>query len=206
MARHKTMTQILRQQFKTMTLSGIWREVIGEPEVNGAWLAYGAEKNGKTTLCLMLAEELSKCDRVLYISGEEGLGPNFQDALLRAGVRKDNQKLRFSEYLTLAELDELLKKQRAPKIVVMDNLTIYADDIRVYGGLRKWLRDHPTILLVAVAHEEKGEPYTAVAKLARKLAKVILHVEGLACQVSGRVRGGNIMINEEKALLYHGTK
>ena len=60
--------------------------------------------------------------------------------------------------------------------------------------------------LVLLAHMEKNEPYTATAKLAKKLAKIIIRVDGLTAFVSGRCPGGIITINEQTAQLYHGSK
>ncbi len=113
--------------------------------------------------------------------------------------------MKFLEYLPLSELKEKLNKRRSAKVVVIDNLTIYADELK-NGGLRKMMGQHKNKLLVFIAHEERKEPYTATAKLCRKLAKIIVRVQGLACFVSGRCKGGMLMIDEEKAGLYHGTK
>ncbi len=140
----------------------------------------------------------------MYISGEEGTGKNFVDTCERAQLNPNNKKLQFLEYLPLAELNEKLSKRRSAKIVVIDNITIYADELK-NGGLRRMLEQHKDKLLVFVAHEERNEPYTATAKLCRKLAKIIVRVQGLSCFISGRCKGGILMIDEEKACLYHGT-
>ncbi len=108
------------------------------------------------------------------------------------------------EYLPLKELNEKLSKRKSAKIIVIDNITIYADELK-NGGFRKMLNQHKDKLLVFIAHEERKEPYTATAKLCRKLAQIIIRVQGLTCFISGRCQGGMLMIDEEKADLYHGT-
>jgi len=60
--------------------------------------------------------------------------------------------------------------------------------------------------MIFLAHEEKREPYTATAKLCKKLAKIIVHIEGLTAFISGRCPGGTITINEQTAMLYHGSQ
>ncbi len=203
--RVRTVRNLYDKKDKTYPLDGLWGDTMGHPETNGAWLIYGAEKNGKTWLALMLSKYMSQFERTLYVSAEEGLGVNFIASCQRAGIDKKDKKLQFTEEIPLSELSEKLKKQRAHKIVVLDNITIYNDELK-NGGLRNLLSEHPRTLFILLAHEERNEPYTATAKLCRRLAKIIIRVQGLACDISGRCPGGRLMIDEEKAQLYHGTE
>jgi hypothetical protein len=57
---------------------------------------------------------------------------------------------------------------------------------------------------VVIAHEERKEPYTAAAKLAKKLAKIVVRVEGLTAFISGRCPGGVIAVDELKSEMFHG--
>jgi hypothetical protein len=182
---------------------GYWEAVLGQPEKNGAWLIYGAEKNGKTWFALMLANYLSGFKRVLYISAEEGKGKAFVDSCIRAKIEPNNRSILFTEYETIEELNARLKSRNAPAIVVMDNLTMYSDELK-NGGFRSLLNENPNVLFIFLAHEERGAPYTATAKLCKKLSKIIFHVQGLVSNVSGRCPGGRLIIDEQKAALYHG--
>jgi hypothetical protein len=185
-------------------MDGYWQAVMGNPEANGAWLLWGPEKNGKTWFAVKLADYLSTFMRVLYVSAEEGIGKAFVDTCRRAALNPGNRNLNFEEYVSIQELDALLSRRRSPQCVVLDNMTIYADELK-NGTLRRMLNKYPQKLFVFVAHEERNEPYTATAKLVRKLAKVIVYVRGLMCTVSGRVPGGNLMIDQDRADLYHTT-
>lgn len=203
--RSKSMNDLIEKKFRTYRFDGIWDRAFGEQETNGAWLIWGREKNGKTWFALMLAEYLSKYAKAMYISGEEGTGPLFVASCKRAGIRKNNRKLRFCEYMPVDELDELLKQRAAPRIVLIDNLTIYDEELK-YGRFRQLLTTHKNTLFIFIAHEENKQPYTGSAKMCRRLAKVIVHVEGLAASVGGRCPGGVISIHKEKAQLYWGTE
>jgi predicted ATP-dependent serine protease len=205
MARSLTIKNLYDKKFKTFEFDGVWLDTMGTPEVNGAWLVYGAEKNGKTWFSLTMAEYLSKFAKTLYISAEEGTGMTFVDACKRAKINLKSKSLRFLEYTPIDELDERMSKKRSEKIIIIDNITIYADELK-NGVVRKLLRKHKDKLIIFIAHEERNEPYTATAKLVRKLAKIIIRVQGLACFVSGRCKGGVLMIDENKAMLYHGTQ
>lgn len=182
------------------------QSVFGTPERDGFWLVYGKEKNGKTRASLMLANLLSKKVTVAYISAEEGISMHFRDTMERLGISHKNRRLKLYEYLSLEEIEVLLKRTRGrPSVIFLDNMTVYADELKG-GHIRRLQQDYPQVLFVFVAHEDKNGPYTAQAKLVQKLAKVIIRVEGLRAFVSGRVPGGEFDIDDEKAELYFGTK
>lgn len=205
MNRALTVKNLYQKKFDTFPFDGIWMDVFGKPSTNGIWLVYGKEKNGKTWGTLLLADYLSKFERVLYISAEEGTDMEFQNAVTRAKIEPNNKNLHFTEYETIEELYTRLKKRKAPRIVVMDNLTIYNEELKA-NGMKKLKQDFPNVLFICVAHEERNKPYTAAATMASKLAKVIIRVQGLMLIVGGRVPGGELMIDEEKAQLYHGIQ
>ncbi len=227
MSRKLCTRNILDSNPPVFKLDGIWEEVLGSPERNGAWLIWGKEKNGKTSFALQLANYLSRSQKkevkgklvnatesVWYISAEEGLGANFKAALIRVGIPHDKKALFFSDFQTLDEIrkglvteklkdGKLEKKRTKIKIVFLDNITVYADYLK-QGALRELTEDFKDVLFIFLAHEERGDPATAVGKLCRKLAKVIVHVKGMACTVSGRCPGGKLVIDEEKAAICHG--
>lgn len=200
-----TVKNIYDKKHETFKLSGVWKDVFGTPEKKGTWLIWGSEKNGKTWFALLLANYLSKQSRTLYISAEEGFEKAFVESCQRAKIEVDNKNLRFLEYISIKELDARLDKRRSANIIFIDNITIYADELK-NGVFRDLVKKFKKKLFVFIAHEDRGEPYTATAKLAKRLAKVIVYVKGLACMVSGRVPGGTLMIDENKAKLFHGNK
>lgn len=190
---------------KTFKFSHEFEALMGAPETTGVWIIYGKEKNGKTWFTLRLANYLSTLAKVLYVSAEEGTSAAFKETMSRANIGSDNRNLSFLEYTELDEITERLKKRRAPEVLILDNATIYEDDFRA-GGFRKFIRKNPKTLVILVAHEERGEPYTAAAKLAKKLASIIIRVEGLKAIFSGRCPGGEIAIDYDKSELYHLAK
>ena len=178
-------------------------DIIGDAEMKGGWLFWGKEKNGKTWLTLQLVKDLSANQKMIYISAEEGTDASFQDAVIRSGITTAHRIL-WEEYMPLTEIVEKYSKSRTADMLVMDNLTVYKDEFKQYGGVKKFLDDlgKPIIL---IAHEERGEPYTSAAKDAKRWCKVIIHVEGLSGHVVSRFsKGGEIVIDEEGSALYWG--
>jgi KaiC/GvpD/RAD55 family RecA-like ATPase len=205
MARGITAKTLLNKKFKTYKFDGIWEKVLGEQERGGIWVIYGNEKNGKTTLAILLAQYLTKFENLNYISAEEGTGFTFQSNLARAKFDFKNTKVKFHDYLQIEEIDAMLSKRQSAKIMVIDNATAYVDDLKT-AVLRRLRRLYPDTLFIIMAHMEKNEPTTAMAKLAKKLCNVYFRIEGLTAFVGGRCPGGAITINEDKAMLFHGSE
>lgn len=204
MSRGSSISKLYQKKFQTFSFDGVWQDTMSNPETNGAWIIYGREKNGKTWFTLLLSSYLSRFERTWYISAEEGKSKPFIDAMRRAKLDPSNNSLTIHEYMPIDELSERLKRRKAPKVVILDNVTMYQDELK-NGVFRKMLKEHKDKLLIFVAHEERGEPYGATGKLIKKLSKIIVHVKGLNCFVGGRCPGGTLSIDEEKASLYHGT-
>lgn len=201
----KTIKKVLDRKYDVLELGGVWGQVLGRPESNGLWLLYGPEKMGKTTIALMLADELRRIKkRVGYVMAEQGFDIDFNDLIVRLSIGIDS-KLKVSEYMPIEELDHLMKKKNQIDVVFIDNITVYMDELK-RGKLRKFISDNPKKLIIMLAHEEKGDVYTATGRLAKKLAKRIIRVDGNIATVEGRTDGGHIIINHDKAMLYHGSQ
>jgi hypothetical protein len=205
MARGISIKTLLGKTFKTFEFDGIWKEVLGVQERSGIWVIYASEKNYKTTFTLLLAEYLSKFERINFISAEEGTGFTFQENVARAKIDYKNSKIKFHNFLQLEEIEEILNNRQAARIMIFDNATAYIDDLKS-ADLRRLRRKYEKTLLIIVAHEERNEPSTAMSKLAKKLANVYIKLTGSVAFVAGRCPGGEIIIDEQKAKLYHGNQ
>ncbi len=204
MQRALTSKNLYSKKYTRFPFTGIWEAIFGHPSNRGLWLIYGKEKNGKTWGTLLITKYLSLFEKVLYVSAEEGTDMEFADAVKRAKISANNRNINFIEYEPIEDLYKRLKKRNAPRIVVIDNLTIYNDELKA-KGMQKLKQDFPNVLFICVAHEERGKPYTAAATMASKLAKVIIRAQGLSLIIGGRVPGGKLLIDEEKAMLFHGV-
>lgn len=207
MARTLSVKNIYSQSFTTLDMGSEYSESFGLPSDCGTWLVYGKEKNGKTTFALQLAKYLSTQKKTLYVSAEEGVELEFKRAMSRAGLDETDRNLNFIDYEPLEELKLRLKKKKSARIIFIDNITIYNDELKG-GGLRSLQREFPNKLFVFIAHEDDtgGTPATSSGKLCKKLSKIICHVEGHAAQISGRCPGGKVVINERNAKLYYGNE
>lgn len=200
-----TVKNLYSKKYETYEFEGLFKAVFGNPSTNGIWIIYGKDKNGKTWGTLLLTDYLSQFSKVLYVSAEEGTDMEFQAAVKRAKIDPNNKNLQFEEFMELDEIKERLKKRNPPRIVVIDNLSMYKGKISS-SDIAALKHEFKNTMFILLAHEERGQPYTAAAVMAMKLAKVIIRVQGLALLVGGRVPGGSVLIDEQKAVLYHGTE
>lgn len=206
MARAISLKTLSEKKYKTYDFTGVWGDVLGSVEKGKIWIIYGEEKNGKTTFALKLAECLSRFESVLFVSAEEGTGLSFQKNVQeRAKIDLKKAKIKVMEYTEIDELDKILDKRQSPKVVFFDSLTIYNDELK-NGVFRKLTSKFPNTTMVFLAHEERNEPYTSTAKLCKKLADVIIRVKGLKATISGKCKGGEILIDEQTAQLIHGSQ
>jgi hypothetical protein len=199
----KSIRTIYDKKHEMLALSEQWASVLGDVEANGLWLICGEEKMGKTTCSILLAEELRKIKRVGYVMAEQGFDADFKALLKRLGVKVDT-RLKFSEYTPIDELDYTIKKKNQPEVIFLDNLTSYADELKG-GRLMKLINKNPNKLFICIAHIEDNKLVGSVARTARRFAKRIIMVEGNMAMVEGRSQGGQFIIDQEKAQLYHGT-
>lgn len=169
----------------------LFSRAIGPAEAKGCWLIYGAEKNGKTWLALRLAKDMALDQKIAYVSAEEGTDKSFLDACKRAGITSAD-KILFDEYLSIEEIMIKFKKPKTARIIFLDNLTIYSDELKTVG-IRDLMRELPNKLFVCLAHEERKEPYPSAARMCKKLSKVIFHVQGLRTSVISRFSNGGII-------------
>lgn len=205
MKRSLTLSNLYDKKFSTMAFDGIWAMAMGEPERNGIWLIYGKEKHGKTWFALKLAEYLSQFDRVLYVSAEEGIGKNIRDTAMRARIDRANKRIHLIGYEPFSELEERMGRRKSERIIIIDNLTIYRRELTT-EKLTEIMRKNVNKLIVLLAHEEKEKPYGTTAILASKYAKIIMHIKGLNCFVTGRCPGGVLRIDEQRSALLWGNE
>ncbi|MFC3159011.1 hypothetical protein SAMN05443633_107168 [Chryseobacterium arachidis] len=196
--------QALSIVFKQFEFKDLWLKAFGQPETTGFWYLGGAEKNGKTTFAMMLAKYLASFGKVLYVSAEEGFSKDIISAMVFAGLSDTEKNFKLLDYMPWEELVQKFESRKCPKIIFIDNTTVYRDEIT-----RKMVLElkekHKNKLIIFVSHEEKGLPDSALGTVWRKLSKIIVQAEGLRAIISGRCPGGTLNINEEKANLYWGT-
>ncbi len=75
--------ELVSKQFRTMGLKGKYKQLLGDPEPGFSAMIYGKPKQGKSTVAIDLAKELTNHGKVLYCAFEEGHGLTLKDKVVR---------------------------------------------------------------------------------------------------------------------------
>jgi len=75
--------EMMGMKFKTIGLTGKYKELIGDPEPGFSAMIYGKPFQGKSTMAIDFAKELTRLGKVLYCVYEEGHGMLLQDKINR---------------------------------------------------------------------------------------------------------------------------
>ena len=188
MARAISNENFCRKVMKTADFKGAWYDLIGCSELHGSWLIWGNSGNGKTSFVLQLCKYLSQFGKVAYNSLEEGSSVSLQNAWNRENMIEVGRDVMLLNKESIADLCVRLKKQKAPKIVVIDSVMCMDGFNRVsYENL---LRDFPKVLFIFIAHERRSLPHPAIAETIRRLSSVKINVVGYKAFATSRY-GGN---------------
>lgn len=197
-----TMTDLMRIKREVYEWEGEWADAFGYPERGGVWFVWGRSGNGKTSFVLQLCKELTKFGRVAYDSLEEGSSLTMQDALLRVGMNDVGRRfLLLSEDIT--DLNERLKKRRAPDIVVVDSFQYAHISLKQF---EIFCRRHRHKLVIFVSQAKGSKPLGRTAESAMYAASLKIWVEGYRAISKGRYFGkkGYYTVWKERAEKYWG--
>lgn len=205
MKRAYSIRNVLDARFKTLDFDGEWLAAVGRPELGGSWMIYGAPKNGKTSLAMMLARYLTRFCRVAYDSVEEGLSLSIQNCVERTFEGESNQRFLLLHKEGVEELTERLSKRSgSPDAVVVDSVQFMGLRWEEYKRLKERF---PHKLFIYVSHVDGNQPEGRVARKIWRDADVYIRVEGFRGFPVGRFGGERpIDVYPERAAVYWGMQ
>lgn len=198
--RAKSASELRDMSFKVWPFSGEWFDLLGTPETSGCWLIWGNSFNGKSSFVYKLCKYLTRFEKVVYNSLEEGWCADTQKALNDVGMDEVGSKFLLLNKEPLADLITRLRKPKSANIVVIDSLQ-YADmNLKAYKELRA---SFPKKLFIIISHAEGKEPEGRVAKKIKYDAAKKIRIEGFRAFSQVRGHGQKFMdIWPEEAAKY----
>lgn len=187
MKRALTITDIRSYKATTYRLEGGLGDALGEVELTGSWIVWGGSANGKTRFALQLAKALAKHVRVAYDSLEEGLSLSMRHAIEDVGFSDVKRNFVLLDGESIDDLKERLRKQRSPKVVIIDSLQYTGLTYNEYKKLRDEFRSK---LFIFISHADGHNPKGAVADSVKYDAFVKIFVEGYRAYPQSRFGGG----------------
>ena len=182
-----TLQNVMDADVKTFDFAGEWLDAFGKPQATGVWLVYGGSGSGKTTFVMMLIKYLAAFGRVLFVSYEEGLS----SASLKVTIDRLGLMERQNEVLvtidSVEELDERLRKQRSPDIVVIDSLEL--SEFNTVRQIKMFADKYPQKLFIYIGQADGDKPRSELGKAVLFLANQKIYVEGYRAFTRGRSQG-----------------
>lgn len=204
MQRALSVMDILNKKRELLNFDGDWLNSFGRPELTGAWLIWGNSGHGKTTFVMQLCKYLTRFERVLYDSLEEGDGESIKSALLRVNMREVRGRFSLVPGEPLEALKQRLRKKKSPRIVVIDSLQYSGITYPQYKELRQEFKRH---LFIIVSHADGKLPSGKTANRVRYDAHIKVRVEGYKGFIKSRYKSGDeapFIVWQEGAEKYHG--
>lgn len=198
-----SVSDLLSKKYKLFPFDGDWYAAFENPERYGCWFIWGHSGNGKTTFILKLCKELSKYDRILYNSLEEGAAHTMQKAFLNAGLASIKRRLILVSE-SIKDLCERLDKDKSPNIIVIDSFQYTNLTFEKYLALKK---KYPKKLFIINSQAEGKKPDGKPAVRTSYDASLKIWVEGYRAFSKGRYIGpiGYYTIWDKGAKDYHGN-
>lgn len=179
-------------EHRVMPFAGEWERFMGQPEAVGSWLVWGRSFSGKTRLVMRIAKYIAELGyKVAYLSLEEGDSMSVKRAFAENCMESVNQRLALWVGMDIEDLKAELRKQRAPKVVVVDSVQYLGIN---YAGYKMLKREFPDRLFIFVSHaNDKKDPDGHTATKIRYDAMVKILVDGFRAKAFSRYGGGEIM-------------
>lgn len=177
---------------RVMPFEGAWERFMGRPEECGCWIVWGRSYSGKTRLTLAMVKYIAELGyKVAYVSLEEGNSVSMRKAFAEACMEGVNGRLTLWCGMDVEDMKTELRKQRSPKVVVIDSLQYLGINYQGYKQLKSEFSDK---LFIFISHaNEKKEPDGSTANKVRYDSMVKILVDGFRAKAFSRYGGGEVM-------------
>lgn len=181
-------------------------DLLGAPLRSGVWFCWGNSGNGKTEFLMRLLRLFSATETTLYLSLEEGVGNmHLKEALRRNGLASSKKLL--VAFDTIEELTARLRRNRSPRIVLIDTVQYWGVS---YDQYRALVDEFQKCLFVFMSHVDAGGrvPDGSTAQRIKRDSDMRLWVEGFKAFNRGRTWGrtNEYVIWSQGAEAYWGKK
>lgn len=187
-----TPRDVAKATYRVMPFEGEWERFMGQPEDCGSWIVWGRSFSGKTRLVMKLSKYIAELGyKVAYLSLEEGDSMSMKMAFAEACMESVNSRLTLWVGMDVEEMKAELRKQRSPKVVVIDSVQYTGMN---YAGYRLLKKEFPGKLFIFVSHaNERKDPDGQTATKIRYDAMVKILVDGFRAKAFSRYGGGEVM-------------
>jgi len=199
-----TVRNVLDKKHDLYEFTGKWYDAFSCPERTGVWFIWGNSGNGKTTFILELIKELSRFEKIVFNSLEEGTSHTLQKSFLNLNMNEVNDRLLVVQD-SPEELVERMRAKKSPGVAIVDSFQYFQMSYKQYIDFKRKLSGK---LIIFISHADGNQPAGRSAKSVAYDATLKIWVEGYKAISKGRYMGpiGEYVIWPERATMYWSNK
>jgi predicted ATP-dependent serine protease len=185
-----SVSELRKSKFKPLVLSSKYKSLLGRVPDNFRLLLWGAPGHGKSSLALILANDIARKLKTLYVSAEESLN----SATLSSRIKRfkaNGKNLIFNDSNNIETIDSLIQEQN-PKFVVIDSVNVISSKIDSIIQLILKYNNVGFILIAQATKDHKN--YSGIGTLAHAVDIVVKIENGSATAQKNRFAGLGTMI------------
>lgn len=171
-----TVQQMKYNKFPALKLPTKYKSLIGKVPVNFRMLLWGAPGHGKSSLALMLANDIGRTLKVLFVSAEESL----QSATLTNRIKRfkaNSRNLIFNDSNDTGTIERIISTY-SPKFVVIDSVNVIKGKVE---SVLQLMQKFPDIGFIIIAQATKDHKrYSGISALAHAVDIVVNVNDGKA--------------------------
>lgn len=168
-----TVSEMKYSKFPALKIPTKYRNLIGKVPVNFRMLLWGAPGHGKSSLALMLANDIAKNTKVLFVSAEESL----QSATLANRIKRfktNSKNLIFNDSNNTETIERIINTYN-PKFVVIDSVNVIKGKVEAVLAL---MQKFPEVGFIVIAQATKDHKrYSGISSLAHAV-DIVINVSG----------------------------
>ena len=173
---------IRNMKFKSITLPSKYRQLLGKVPSNFRLLLWGAPGHGKSSLALIIANDIGKYVKTLYVSAEESL----QSVTLASRIKRFKataRNLMFNDTNNPEVIEKIILTQN-PKFIVIDSVNVMIGKTEAMINL---MLKYPEIGFIMIAQATKDRKrYAGLGSLAHAVDIVVNVKNGIATSEKNR--------------------
>lgn len=161
--------QFQQKKFKTLPLTGRFKNTLGNIPYHFMAIIYGDSGNGKTECCIQLAKDLTAFGKVAWLSYEQGHGYDLQTAVNRNKMEEASGNFLVIDPVSdlphgttfLQDLDKYLAKRNSPEFIFIDSVDYTRFDFADYEVLKTKYGHRKTFIWISHANGNKPQKRVA---------------------------------------------
>jgi adenosyl cobinamide kinase/adenosyl cobinamide phosphate guanylyltransferase len=168
-----TVSQMKYNKFPPLKLPTKYKNLIGKVPVNFRMLLWGAPGMGKSSFALMLANDIGKSIKVLFVSAEESLN----SATLTNRIKRfktNSRNLLFNDSNNVQTIERIINTYN-PKFVVIDSVNVIEGKVEAVLELMQKFTDVGFIVIAQATKDHKK--YSGISALAHAV-DIVINVDG----------------------------